>query len=456
MTPDLGSRPTPLQRVLPLLKGLFGGVQLLLSCVFLPLLVIAALLARVTRSRRPRLVWGPRPIINNKYWSNALGRADYRSKTLMLGYYATINRRNDFDLYAQDLLGVGSGPLARLVTRLMGPFTMFLYAVFAFDIFHHPFSGGFLGETALWRMEAVLLRLAGKRVIILPYGSDAYAYSRVSDPCLRHALLMSYPQAARDEAAISRRVAYWTRHADAIVPGALVDGMGRWDALPFNSLTIDTSHWHPRQVYSGNDGRNGVVTVIHTPNHRGFKGTEFLIHAVRELQAEGLKVELLLLERLQNEEVRRIMREEADILAEQFLATAYAMSGIEGMATGLPVLANLENETYTRLFRRFSYLDECPVLSTSPETLKDHLRLLVTDPALRETLGRAGRQYVEKYHSEETACYLFEALYDRLWYGKDVDVMNLFHPLTSEFNRRTPPVPHPLVENRLPSARVRP
>ena len=86
--------------------------------------------------------------------------------------------------------------------------------------------------------------------------------------------------------------------------------------------------------------------------------------------------------------------------------------------------------------------------------MREHLRLLVTDPALRETLGRAGRRYVEKYHSEETACYMFGALYDRLWHGEDVDLMNLFHPLTSRYNRQTPPLPHPLVENRLPNVQA--
>jgi hypothetical protein len=158
-----------------------------------------------------------------------------------------------------------------------------------------------------------------------------------------------------------------------------------------------------------------------------------------------------LIEGVQNEEVRRVMVEEADILAEQFIDTHYALSAIEGMATGLPVLANLDYETYTRVFRRYSFLNECPVLSTSPETLKENLRVLITNPGLREELGRAGCKYVEKYHSEETAQYMFGAIYDKVWYGKDVDLINLFHPLKSEYNRRKPIVQHPLIENKLPA-----
>ncbi|MBI6546614.1 MAG: glycosyltransferase [Cyanobacteria bacterium NC_groundwater_1444_Ag_S-0.65um_54_12] len=311
-----------------------------------------------------------------------------------------------------------------------------------------------MSRTTLWRCEAFLLKLAGKKIVILPYGSDIYRYSRIVDPCLRHALLLSYPAAAKNEPDIEQRVSYWNKHADVVVTGFIIDGTGRWDLLPFSYVTIDTDQWKPRISYSLHDGKSGVVKVVHAPNHRGFKGTEFLIHAVETLQAEGLKVELILLEGVQNEEVRRVLAEEADILAEQFIATGYALSGIEGMASGLPVMSNLGNESYTRLFYRYSYLSECPVLSTTPEILQEHLRILVTKPALREVLGRAGRAYVEKYHSEATAQYMFGAIYEKIWFGKDVDLMNLFHPISSKFNRRKPMVAHPLQEN-LPSSEKR-
>jgi hypothetical protein len=113
-------------------------------------------------------------------------------------------------------------------------------------------------------------------------------------------------------------------------------------------------------------------------------------------------------------------------------------------------MANLDHEAYTRLFRRYAFLNECPVLSTAPETLVDHLRLLVTRPELREALGRAGRHYAEKYHSNEAAQFLFGSIYDKILHGRDVDLINLYHPLTSEWVRGRPKVEHPLVENRWP------
>jgi glycosyltransferase involved in cell wall biosynthesis len=143
--------------------------------------------------------------------------------------------------------------------------------------------------------------------------------------------------------------------------------------------------------------------------------------------------------------------EDADILAEQLIFIGYAMSGLEGMSVGLPVLSNLNNEVYTRLFRRYSYLNECPILSTNPETIKDNLRILIRNPELRKELGNAGIEYSRKYHSIEANEYLFRNLYDKIWHNKESNLLNLFHPLNADsWNNKSPKIKHPLVENKIP------
>ena len=411
---------------------------------------VAALLATVVGvfvpSRRRTLVWGPVPILSNKYWSLAMREAGWDSVTLMEDVYS-INERSDFDRYFDDVLPTWI-PSASL-RRALAPSAAVLWTIRNAQVVHLPFSGGPLGRTRWWRLEAPLYRRKGIRIVVMPYGGDAYPYSRVMDVSLRAALQMSYPDAARREREIVERIDYWSRHADVMLAGTMIDAIGRSDVLNVQPCCIDTAAWPARDEYSRHDGTTGPVTVLHTPNHRGFKGTEFLIRAVDELRAEGLQVELTLLERQPNSAVREAMGR-ADILAEQFIASIYALSGIEGMASGLPVLVNLESEPHTRVFRRYAYLDECPALSTTPETLTTHLRRLVTDPALRETLGRAGRSYAEKYHSYATAQYMFGSIYRRIIDGEDVDLMRVFDPRQSAFVTGTPRIAHPLVENRLP------
>jgi glycosyltransferase involved in cell wall biosynthesis len=420
-----------------------GALAVAYWLLLLPLLTVQLAFAR---RRKDLLVWGPVPIANNRYWSAAMAKAGWKSTTLVSGYYASINRREDFDLYFEDLV---PWPRQGNLNRLLRPLFAHLYIARHAAVAHIPFSGGPLGHTALWRVEAFLFRLAGVKTVLVPYGADIYRYSRIPDASVRHALLLSYPAAGRSEGAIERRVRYWVKNADAVVMGFTLEGVGRWDVPSGNMVCVDTESWKGRTEYSEHDGASGPVRIVHSPNHRGAKGTEFLVRSVEELRREGLQVELVLLEGVPNEQVRQELRR-ADIAADQFVLPGYGLAAVEAMASGLPVMANLEAESCGTLFRRYSYLDECPILSATPESLTEQLRALVKYPSLRRQLGTAGRTYAEKYHSYAASQYLFGAIHTRIVGGKDVDLMNLFHPLKSPYNSARPTVVHPLVANHLP------
>ena len=416
-----------------------------MACILVSAILILPLLIyiKLINKKRNVLIWGPVPILNNKYWSAAMNMAGYNSITYMSECYS-INKKEDFDKYF-----FYSGKLGHLMNALhISNYLAFCYCVRNCSVIHIPYTGGFLGGTPLERIEAKLLHLADIKIVVLPYGSDFYRYSRILDKSLTAGLLNSYPEHAKCELAIARRVEYWNRNADFVGCGYQLDGAGRWDMLAFSFVVVDTDKIFYSQKESFNNGLNGTVRIVHTPNHRGVKGTEFLIQAVEDLKDEGLDIELVLLEHKTNDKVLEELRN-SDILAEQFILTGYGLSGIEGMATGIPVLSNLENEEYTRVFRRYSYLNECPILSTSPENIKENLRILIKHPELRKQLGIAGRKYVEKYHSYMAAKYIFSNVYEKILNGKNIDLMNVFHPLKSDYVKNNKII-HPLKENTLP------
>jgi glycosyltransferase involved in cell wall biosynthesis len=225
------------------------------------------------------------------------------------------------------------------------------------------------------------------------------------------------------------------------------DGFGRWDVLIPSFIFIDLNEWGETSRFSDADGVNDTVYVAHAPNHRGFKGTEFVCKAVEDLRGEGLKVELLLIEKMQNSEVKRVLAKEADILVEALVCTGHGLNGLEGMATGLPVITNLEDDSYTEAFRTWSYLDECPILSASPENIKERLRDLIINPSLRHDLGKASRQYVEKYQGFDSSFYLFSSVINYVYGDKD-SISFLYHPIFSTHSKRMPYVSHPLLKNR--------
>lgn len=384
-----------------------------------------------TKKKHDTLVWGTVPILNNKYWSQAVRTLGFKSITIMRTFYS-INKRDDYDLYFSDLI-------PKIFCRMKDLYLLQYIFSFYFicrnaSVVHYSFDGGILNDTHLWRLEYFLLRKSKIRIVVMPYGADAYQYSKVSDLKLRNVLLTSYPQAARRESEISKRVNYWNKHADVVITGFMFkDGLARNDVCIPSYLSIDINMWKKKVNYSLNNGRNGAVKIIHTPNHRGFKGTEFIINVVEKLRSEGYQVELILLEGVPNDKVCEIMRT-ADILVEQLVIPAYALSAIEGMATGIPVISNLDNEDYLDVFRKYSFLDKCPICSTSIDTLYKNLKYLVEHPEVRENLGNAGRKYVEQYHSYKTTQFLFGNIYSKILDKKDIDLINLFHPLKSIYH----------------------
>jgi hypothetical protein len=407
-----------------------------------------AVLAVLPRKPSRLIVWGPEPVINYKYWSAAMRGAGWQSTTLVSSY-ASINARADFDVVHDDL--VPRWVPTEALRHVWRPYAAMAHVLRNAGVYQMAFSGGPLGTTALRRLEAPLLRWAGVRTVVIPIGGDVLMYTRLEDTLLRDALLHDYPQLALGEDAIVERVNYWTRHADVVLVGFTVEGLPRWDAALGNFLCIDTGEWEQKREYGDGDGVSGRVRVLHAPNHRAVKGTSFLESAVDRLREEGLDVELVLVEGVPNTEIRRLMQE-VDVLADQFICAGYGLAAIEAMASGLPVICNLDAlADGGRLFRLSSFLEECPVVSATPETLTDTLRTLVRHPELRQSLGAAGRAYAEKYQSYEAAQHLFGAVYAKLLDGADVDLRATFDPQRSEFNRRRPVVVHPLVESRLPA-----
>jgi hypothetical protein len=406
--------------------------------------------SRLQRPEKPRLFWGPVPILNNKYWSNSL-KDEYETKTIMNGFYSAINSKSDFDLYIDDVLvKFKYWPFA--IKFRFRDFFLTYYILKNFDIYHIPFSGAFLGETRFWKKEAKLFQRFNKKTVVIPYGADAYMYSRVKNESFQNALLISYPHLARIEERITERVRYWEKHADFLNGGFMIDGMARWDALVGNYVMVDTNKISACIKYSEADGISETVNIVHSPNHRGAKGTEFLISAVDKLKEEGLKINLILIEKKQNSEVIEIFRTSADILVEQ-LIFGYGLNAAEGMASAIPVVSNLSIDDYTRPYRRYSYLNECPIVTSTPENITDNLRILIKNPSLRKTLGLAGRKYAEKYHSENFARFLFTNIYRKIWDGKEAELTNIFHPLNlNSYNNLSPKIEHPLFENTIPSA----
>jgi glycosyltransferase involved in cell wall biosynthesis len=379
-----------------------GGARLALHFVavvptILVFLVAVVPMARLWPRRRPRILWGTTPILNLRYSVEADRAYGYESASLVYRVYHP-SARSAFDHVWEPF-----GPLPGV--RQLGPYLALVWAGLRFDIFCFYFDGGLLAETPFWRLELPLLRAAGKKIVVWPYGGDARLPSITRASGGWHAYSEVPPGAEdRDEADVRTRVAAFGRWASAVLGCAdLVESLPRLDGvLPY---AFDPTGWEPVEPDGG-----PVVHVVHAPNHPHYKGTRFLEAAVDRLQEDGLPVELVLVQGLSNEEARREYAR-ADVIADQFLIGAYALFAIEGMALGKPVLCYL-NPRFARYHPEWA---DAPIVSANPDNLERELRRLVEDSALRRELGARGPEYVRAVHSPEAVGAQLDELYRRLW-----------------------------------------
>jgi glycosyltransferase involved in cell wall biosynthesis len=377
---------------------LIGGVPAIAAYVVV-VVPWSRLRARAKRRRceRPAILWGPIPILNIRYSSLAERRLGYRSDTLVYDVYR-INARSQFDYVLDRWRRIP-------IVRTLVPYAAFVWAGLRYDVFGFFFDGGLLWATPFWRVELALLKLAGKIIVVYPYGSDARLASTTRALGRWHAYTDVEPgDEDRNETAVRERLAAFGRHADLMLGcNDLVDDLPRVDGiLPYPFPSED---WAP--VPERDDG---VVTIVHPSNHRHYKGTRYLEQAVAELQAEGLAVELVLVEGMPLEEARRIY-ERADVIATDFVIGGYALAAIEGMALGKPVVAYLPE----RLRKVHPEWSEAPIVDASPDTLTEALRTLVQDAGLRRELGARGPGYVERVHGLAAVGAFMDAHYERLW-----------------------------------------
>lgn len=411
----------------------------------LVLIVLTGRAGAAARPRRPRLWWGPEPIITIAEFADALAADGYASTTCV-SQSVSIYPDERFSRTYDDVIHATRVPA--FLARHSADYLAFAELVRGHDIAHLTFFGGPLGWTPLRRLEPWLLRRAGVRTVAIPYGGDFWRYSTILEAQVRHAFLLDYPEAGRREDLVERRVKRWMRHADVVVGGFMVEGASRWDTLTTSYLVVGPERVPARESFAPRPS-DRPLRVVHAPNHRGVKGSEFLLAAVDALRAEGHGIELELLERRPNAEVVEAIRA-ADICFDHCIGSGFGMFALEAMAAGAVVMANLEDEQRLGLHRVFGWLDQCPVVSANAHQVESTLRWLLERPETCVELGAMGVDYVRRFHHPDMARHLFGSIYRSLA-GEDVDLMRLFHPLTSDWVRsRGEPLRPPLVRNRPP------
>ncbi|WP_414661015.1 glycosyltransferase family protein [Horticoccus sp. 23ND18S-11] len=363
------------------------ALQVGLAIVVVGPLLIACLVARCITKRRIGL--GPEPLINNVHHARALRLQGYDVTTFVSHVYFVTN---EFDL--------------RLLRwSPFNHYALFLFAIFRCRILYIYFNGGPLAWTGLWAIEPYLYKLAGTRVVAMPYGGDVQDFNVHDDVVYRAAYLKDYPDFVRNRMRSRRKqVQRWSRHADWIISGCdWVNYTPYWDTLMLAHFSVDTDQWSvpPPEEYTrpARFTAERPLRVLHGPNHRTIKGTTLLEKAIATLRAEGCPIELQIVQRVSNTEMRRLVRQ-VDVVVEQLVIGWYGIFALEAMASGKPVLTHIGPEL-ERLYIHHGLLenDELPVTRVTHQNLVEALRAVAANRTDLEAQSRAARAFVLKHHS---------------------------------------------------------
>lgn len=139
------------------------------------------------------------------------------------------------------------------------------------------------------------------------------------------------------------------------------------------------------------DVTNNRPLVIHSPSAKIAKGSNFIIPVMEELGKE-YDFEFLLLHDMDREEVLSIMQK-ADIFIDQIILGSYGMAAMEAMAFGKPVMCYIMPQVFEG-----GLSEECPIVNTNPDNLKEQLIKLITNPQLRYDISIKSRAFAEKFH----------------------------------------------------------
>ena len=151
---------------------------------------------------------------------------------------------------------------------------------------------------------------------------------------------------------------------------------------------------------------DGRIRVVSCPTNRVYKSTAALEAAVAKLQADGLPVDLVIVEGKPWAEAMAI-KATADIYFDQVIL-GYGCNAVEAWGMGIPVIAGADEWTLAKMTELWGRL---PFYTATEATIGDAIATLAGSKAKRTGYAKAGMAHVRRHHDELPALARLAELY---------------------------------------------
>ena len=176
------------------------------------------------------------------------------------------------------------------------------------------------GRKIVYRFTGYDLRLKSENIKVNPYNPYRYGY-----------------QSKFDEDIQKQYIAHLQEYVDQFI----VQDPEMHSYFP-DALVIPRALNIEKWPYVGLQ-QNDCPLVIHAPTDPESKGTKFVLSAVEDLKAEGLKFSFKLISGMKHDEAMSWYKK-ADIVVDQLLIGWYGVLAIECMALGKPVMVYIRED----------------------------------------------------------------------------------------------------------------
>jgi hypothetical protein len=334
----------------------------------------------------------------------------------------------------------------------------YLWALRNFDVFHFtgmhgivfsPLLQGFFARTFGKGSEIRLLKRLGKKVVYSGNGClDGVAKSSFAAwgdrPVCHDCSYRDDLSVCSDEGNLA-----WGKFRNSVADYQVLMGGNRVD---YNAdprchevpefYCLDTDFWKPELLIPTNyrlQIPDETVKLYHGVGNfdsrsdagdaRNIKSTHIYLKLIEELKAEGHPVELIFFKDVPNKQLR-YYQAQADIVVDMLTFGWFGANVREALMLGKPVVSYVRPEWLEGMRKEIpEFVDELPIVSATPETVKEVVLDLVNDREKRLEIGRRSRAFAVKHLSAEKAARSFDKIYSGLLEGR---------PGTEDFRSGTP------------------
>ena len=175
--------------------------------------------------------------------------------------------------------------------------------------------------------------------------------------------------------------------------------------LPQISNSTPAICYSPTKPFSAWDGSEDYVKRWAT------KGTPETVKIIQQVALEtNCKVQFLT-GKTQAEVMKA--KQQATIVVDELVTGSYHLSGLEGLSVGKPVIAYLDSRTIYTL-QEISGSTTCPFINVRLEDAHGILVHLLNNLDEAQQIGKASRQWIEKYWSDKLLVRHFVDVYEKL------------------------------------------